>query len=224
MKIIADVHCSSDNFPSFESLPTVVVNNNDQWSCQLDELDQLPLYCDSFSDLPTLESGFSAKNGSATAASRDKRIDYNFQNSRSNSLNSSEHASTKGSQVNELCRHLSNSRDSRDSLFNHSPADAETHARGERYSPRKSNSGGTGANEDMGKIEEMLDNIFTPTPVELLKVVLKKEKSSDNFGFSLSDGIYEKGVYVSGVRPGGPASDGLKMFDRILQVILMFRI
>lgn len=68
------------------------------------------------------------------------------------------------------------------------------------------------------EVEEQLQNIFTPTPIELLKVSLTKARDRDDFGFSLSDGVFEKGVYVSAIRPGGPASSKLKPFDRILQV------
>ena len=43
----------------------------------------------------------------------------------------------------------------------------------------------------------------------------------DDYGFSLSDGVYEKGVYVSALRPCSPAAapGGLQLFDRILQVV-----
>lgn len=42
----------------------------------------------------------------------------------------------------------------------------------------------------------------------------------DDYGFSLSNGLYEKGVYVSALRPRSPAAvpGGLQLFDRILQV------
>uniref|UniRef100_A0A8C7MA78 Glutamate receptor interacting protein 2 n=1 Tax=Oncorhynchus kisutch TaxID=8019 RepID=A0A8C7MA78_ONCKI len=43
--------------------------------------------------------------------------------------------------------------------------------------------------------------------------------SGDDFGFSVSDGFLEKGVYVNMIRPEGPADRaGLKPYDRILQV------
>jgi len=47
-----------------------------------------------------------------------------------------------------------------------------------------------------------------------------EDQSSDDYGFSLSDGLYEKGVYVSALRPRGPATapGGLQLYDRILQV------
>uniref|UniRef100_A0A7M4FHR0 Glutamate receptor interacting protein 2 n=1 Tax=Crocodylus porosus TaxID=8502 RepID=A0A7M4FHR0_CROPO len=45
------------------------------------------------------------------------------------------------------------------------------------------------------------------------------EGQSDDFGFSVSDGLLEKGVYVNMVRPNGPADQcGLKPYDRVLQV------
>lgn len=48
--------------------------------------------------------------------------------------------------------------------------------------------------------------------------VLKDEDSGD-FGFSVSDGLLEKGVFVNMIRPDGPAHQaGLQPYDRILQV------
>ena len=77
----------------------------------------------------------------------------------------------------------------------------------------------TTAEMHLKEVEEQLQNIFTPTPVELLRVTLYKHPTED-FGFGLSDGVYEKGVYISALRPTGPAerSGALKPFDRILQV------
>lgn len=70
------------------------------------------------------------------------------------------------------------------------------------------------------EVEEQLQNIFTPTPIELCRITLYKYSESENFGFSLSDGVYEKGVYISAIRPGGPAEKcgNLLPFDRILQI------
>lgn len=48
---------------------------------------------------------------------------------------------------------------------------------------------------------------------------MRKDLESHDFGFSVSDGLLEKGVYVNMIRPDGPADlAGLKPFDRILQV------
>ena len=70
------------------------------------------------------------------------------------------------------------------------------------------------------EVEEQLQNIFTPTPMELFRVTLYKIRAHGGFGFCLSDGVYEKGVYVSAIQPNGPAerSGVLKTYDRILQV------
>ncbi len=48
-----------------------------------------------------------------------------------------------------------------------------------------------------------------------------KDPEIDDFGFSVSDGFLEKGVYVNMIRPDGPADrSGLKPYDRILQVMI----
>ena len=77
-----------------------------------------------------------------------------------------------------------------------------------------------GAEMHLREVEEQLQNIFTPTPVELFRVVLHKYSSLDDFGFGVSDGIYEKGVFISAIRPGGPADQSgvLNQYDRLLQV------
>ncbi|XP_074500136.1 glutamate receptor-interacting protein 2-like isoform X4 [Sebastes fasciatus] len=62
-------------------------------------------------------------------------------------------------------------------------------------------------------------DILSPTPLALHKVSMRKDLESHDFGFSVSDGLLEKGVYVNMIRPDGPADQaGLKPFDRILQV------
>ena len=72
----------------------------------------------------------------------------------------------------------------------------------------------------MKEVEEQLQNIFTPTPVTFIRIVLYRENELEDFGFGLSDGVYEKGVYISAIRHGGPAelSGELKSYDRLLQV------
>ncbi|XP_064161027.1 glutamate receptor-interacting protein 2-like isoform X1 [Anguilla rostrata] len=69
------------------------------------------------------------------------------------------------------------------------------------------------------RIKEEMQEILSPTPLELHKVTVMKDPESDDFGFSVSDGFLEKGVYVNMIRPEGPAERaGLKPYDRILQV------
>lgn len=54
-----------------------------------------------------------------------------------------------------------------------------------------------------------------------LQVTVRKDLDSRDFGFSVSDGLLEKGVFVNMIRPDGPADQaGLKPFDRLLQVPL----
>lgn len=52
------------------------------------------------------------------------------------------------------------------------------------------------------------------------QVTLMKDKVYDDYGFSVSDGLYEKGVFINKIRSGGPAdlTSVLKSFDRIIQV------
>lgn len=77
-----------------------------------------------------------------------------------------------------------------------------------------------GAALQIQEVESELDAILTPTPMELHKLMLNKMDDCD-FGLSLSDGVYEKGVYISALRPGGPAQRaGVKPFDKILQVAI----
>uniref|UniRef100_A0A8C3D2T8 Glutamate receptor interacting protein 2 n=1 Tax=Cairina moschata TaxID=8855 RepID=A0A8C3D2T8_CAIMO len=76
-------------------------------------------------------------------------------------------------------------------------------------------------NLDMKKMEKEMQEIMSPTPLEFHKVcmTLHKDAESEDFGFSVSDGLLEKGVYVNMVRPDGPADQcGLKPYDRVLQV------
>lgn len=55
--------------------------------------------------------------------------------------------------------------------------------------------------------------------LSLLQVTVIKDPECDDFGFSVSDGFLEKGVYVNMIRPDGPADRaGLRPYDRILQV------
>lgn len=71
----------------------------------------------------------------------------------------------------------------------------------------------------MRRMKQEIKDIMSPTPVELHKVSLLKDSDVDDFGFSVSDGVLEKGVYVNNIRPGGPADiGGLKPYDRMLQI------
>uniref|UniRef100_A0A8C6UEU3 Glutamate receptor interacting protein 2a n=1 Tax=Neogobius melanostomus TaxID=47308 RepID=A0A8C6UEU3_9GOBI len=75
------------------------------------------------------------------------------------------------------------------------------------------------------KISQMSDakengsDALSCNALELHKVTIRKDAESRDFGFSVSDALLEKGVYVNMIRPEGPADQGgLKPFDRILQV------
>ncbi len=52
-------------------------------------------------------------------------------------------------------------------------------------------------------------------------MTLFKDNVYDDYGFSVSDGLYDRGIYVARVRAGGPADNSvslLKPMDRILQI------
>uniref|UniRef100_A0A8C5QTL2 Glutamate receptor interacting protein 1 n=1 Tax=Leptobrachium leishanense TaxID=445787 RepID=A0A8C5QTL2_9ANUR len=71
----------------------------------------------------------------------------------------------------------------------------------------------------MRKMKQEFKDIMSPTPVELHKVSLYKDSDREDFGFSVADGLLEKGVYVKNIRPNGPGDvAGLKPYDRLLQV------
>ncbi|KAK3565947.1 hypothetical protein QTP86_023272 [Hemibagrus guttatus] len=66
---------------------------------------------------------------------------------------------------------------------------------------------------------ELNDSNTSAMPLELHKICVLKDEDSRDFGFSVSDGLLEKGVYVNMIRPDGPADRaGLQPYDRILQV------
>ena len=79
------------------------------------------------------------------------------------------------------------------------------------------------ATRDSGKqrFHDQLKTVFAPEPIQLHRVTLVKDCLAEDFGFGVSDGVYDKGVYISAVRTGSVADRmGLKQFDRILKVIL----
>ncbi|XP_012255985.2 glutamate receptor-interacting protein 2 isoform X1 [Athalia rosae] len=53
---------------------------------------------------------------------------------------------------------------------------------------------------------------------QIVHVCLHKDPVYEDFGFSVSDGLYERGVYINRLRPGGPCDGILRPFDRILRV------
>lgn len=71
--------------------------------------------------------------------------------------------------------------------------------------------------EQLREVERQIQTVFRPTPVQLERITVKR-LPNEPFGFSLSDGVYEKGVYISAIKPNSPASGTLKVYDRILQI------
>lgn len=56
-------------------------------------------------------------------------------------------------------------------------------------------------------------------------MILFKDPLYEDFGFSISDGLYERGVFLNRIREGGPADKigALKPFDRIIRVNRLLR-
>ncbi|XP_026109219.1 glutamate receptor-interacting protein 2-like isoform X2 [Carassius auratus] len=68
-------------------------------------------------------------------------------------------------------------------------------------------------------VPEDMQDTSPSMPLELHKICVQKDVNSRDFGFSMSDSLLEKGVYVNMIRPDGPADQaGLRSYDRILQV------
>ncbi|XP_052460873.1 glutamate receptor-interacting protein 2a isoform X2 [Carassius gibelio] len=68
-------------------------------------------------------------------------------------------------------------------------------------------------------VPEDMQDTSPSMPLELHKICVQKDVDSRDFGFSVSDSLLEKGVYVNMIRPDGPADQaGLRSYDRILQV------
>ncbi|XP_053281426.1 glutamate receptor-interacting protein 2 [Pleuronectes platessa] len=77
----------------------------------------------------------------------------------------------------------------------------------------------TGARDAAARGRGDLCDGLSSTTLALHKVTVRKDLESHDFGFSVSDGLLEKGVFVNMIRPEGPADQaGVKPFDRILQV------
>uniref|UniRef100_A0A8C5FNM9 PDZ domain-containing protein n=1 Tax=Gadus morhua TaxID=8049 RepID=A0A8C5FNM9_GADMO len=69
------------------------------------------------------------------------------------------------------------------------------------------------------KMKQEVSDILTQTPVELHKVSLEKASDAEDFGFSVSDGLLERGVYINNIKQGGAAHRaGLQTYDRMLQI------
>lgn len=73
--------------------------------------------------------------------------------------------------------------------------------------------------DDNGAIHYQ-ESYAVPIPIEVHRVTLFKDQIYEDFGFSVSDGLYERGVYINRIRSRGPAdlSGLLRPLDRILQV------
>jgi len=64
-----------------------------------------------------------------------------------------------------------------------------------------------------------LRSVATAGYKENLRAIVFKDLEIGSFGFSVSDGVDEQGVFVNSIKPDGPAARaGVLPFDRILQI------
>lgn len=71
-------------------------------------------------------------------------------------------------------------------------------------------------------VTDVISTSSRDSQTRTIHVTLFKDRVYDDYGFSVSDGLYERGVYINRIRTGGPADmvGLLKPFDRIVQVSL----
>ncbi|XP_065203525.1 glutamate receptor-interacting protein 2 [Planococcus citri] len=74
--------------------------------------------------------------------------------------------------------------------------------------------------DEIFSIADFHENEIADSTSKIHQVVLFKDPLYEDFGFSISDGLYERGVFINRIRQGGPADKRgvLQPFDRILQV------
>uniref|UniRef100_A0A4W3KA67 Glutamate receptor interacting protein 2 n=1 Tax=Callorhinchus milii TaxID=7868 RepID=A0A4W3KA67_CALMI len=86
----------------------------------------------------------------------------------------------------------------------------------EGHPPQSASQSGLGVTKAEGSREW---RFLLTTILFSLQIIIEKGSQNEDFGFSISDGLLEKGVYVNLIRPEGPADrNGLQPYDRILQV------
>ncbi|XP_066149454.1 glutamate receptor-interacting protein 2 isoform X2 [Euwallacea fornicatus] len=77
-------------------------------------------------------------------------------------------------------------------------------------------------NHHAGTMERLTSSCSSENMMEkeVYHVTLYKDSIYDDYGFSVSDGLYVKGVYINRIRKGGPADivGLLRPYDRIIQV------
>ncbi|XP_037539990.1 glutamate receptor-interacting protein 2-like [Nematolebias whitei] len=114
--------------------------------------------------------------------------------------------------------YLDESKTTEDSMF-HSEISPIKKEKSHSEAKTKSLNLSSGARDGSSRTKEDPSDILSPSGLALHKVSIRKDFESNSFGFSVSDRLLEKGVYVNMIRPDGPADRaGLKPFDRILQV------
>ena len=64
-----------------------------------------------------------------------------------------------------------------------------------------------------------LRSVATAGYRENIRAIVFRDIDTGSFGFSVSDGLVDKGVFVHSVKPDGPAARaGIHSYDKILQI------
>ena len=54
---------------------------------------------------------------------------------------------------------------------------------------------------------------------ENIRAIVFRDIETNSYGFSVSDGVLDKGVFIHSIKPDGPAARaGIQPYDKILQI------
>ena len=92
-------------------------------------------------------------------------------------------------------------------------------AKHHNFPQEKPSEGSIATDLELHAVPRLLDGMpKMPPTLDVIAITLTRRLPTDSFGFGLSDGIKESGIFISGIMPGGPAEDALQMYDKIIQV------
>ena len=64
-----------------------------------------------------------------------------------------------------------------------------------------------------------LRSVATAGYRENIRAIVFRDIDTHSYGFSVSDGLLDKGVYIHSIKPDGPANRaGIQPYDKILQI------
>jgi C-terminal processing protease CtpA/Prc len=168
-----------------------------------------------------LESWDGTENGSSGSNSNSKR----GQKSQSSLAMGRSISSSRAIQENKSSSIKNNKNNPNSSIASargRKPVATSTPYHGNKYSSAGSNKSNSSQVQNQQPIQQQQQQQLPEEEEEMIQqhmeVVLFRE-SNEDFGFSISDGLSDNGVYVNSIRSKGPAHQaGMNPFDRIIQV------